>query len=354
MRGGRSFLMATLVALVVATVTPAVASSTSADPFAAVDASMRARVRDDGLMGGVVFVGRNGGMIHDTSVRAVDDRTIIPIASASKWLTSATLMTLVDEGKLALDTPVVDVLPAFRGAKQAVTARQLLSHTSGLLYDACTDDPTTTTAACTDEIATGPAPTTKPGSQFAYSGVGYEVAARIIEVLTGMSFEDAFERRIAVPLGMAETRFDRYGGQTTRHPAPAASATSTVSDYARFLTMLAADGQVTGGRVLSHDSVAEIERDQVKGLRTRHDDAVQITKIPTYGLGVWRDVVGPGDDARVVSGSGAYGFYPWIDRRHGTYGIIGVADLRDGSDYAVPRSQQQARMAWRAAARAAP
>src|SRR5262249_15255697 len=154
-----------------------------------------------------------------------DDSTVIPIASASKWLTSATLMTLVDEGRLTLDTPVATVLPAFRsGAKQRILVRHLLSHTSGLVADPCIGDPSTTTTACTARIASGPAPVTTPGKHFSYSGVGYEVVGRIIEVLTGQSFEDAFQSRIAAPLGMTETRFDQLDGQAVRHPEPAASA----------------------------------------------------------------------------------------------------------------------------------
>jgi hypothetical protein len=95
--------------------------------------------------------------------------------------------------------------------------------------------------------------------------------------------------------------------------------------------------------------VAEIERDQVAGIETRDDGAVQITGIPTYGLGVWRDEVAGDDSIAVVSGSGALGFYPWIDRAHGTYGIVAVADPT-GPEHAVPLSQKIARMTWRAAA----
>jgi hypothetical protein len=102
--------------------------------------------------------------------------------------------------------------------------------------------------------------------------------------------------------------------------------------------------------VLSAASVAEIERDQVIGLDTRQDGAVQITGIPTYGLGVWRDEVADDDTIEVVSGSGALGFYPWIDRVHGTYGIVGVDDEVHGAEHAVPASQQLARQCWEAAA----
>jgi len=60
--------------------------------------------------------------------------------------------------------------------------------------------------------------------------------------------------------------------------------------------------------------------------------------------------LGPDDEIQVVSGSGALGFYPWIDRLHGTYGIVAVDDERNGAEHAVPASQRLARMLWEAAA----
>ena len=101
--------------------------------------------------------------------------------------------------------------------------------------------------------------------------------------------------------------------------------------------------------MLTASSVLEIERDQVRGFDTRDDPAVGITRIPTYGLGVWRDVTDPSDSAVIVSGNGGLGFYPWIDRAHLDYGIVGVADDR-GPDQAVPASQRVARLEWTVAA----
>jgi CubicO group peptidase (beta-lactamase class C family) len=347
----RRCIGALVVVVVLASGVIAAATAAAAkDPFAGLDRSMRNRVANDDLAGGVLLVVRDGDVIHEADFGALDTASVIPIASASKWLTSATLMTLVDEDKVSLDESVSTYVPEFKGAKKAITVRQLLSHTHGLPYADCIGDPTTTTANCTAAIATGADPATKPGKTFSYGGVGYEVAGRIIEVVTGQSFEDAFEARIARPLGMSHTRFDEYQGQRFRHPQPAGSAVSTVDEYAQFLAMLAAGGTTASGRVLSEDSIAEIERDQVRGIDTHRDGAVQITKIPTYGLGVWRDRTNETDDIEVVSGSGAYGFYPWIDRRHGNYGIVGVADLSNGAEHAVPASQRQARVAWRAAA----
>jgi CubicO group peptidase (beta-lactamase class C family) len=327
---------------------PSTAHATT--PFSAADATLRTRVTDDRLPGGVLLVARGDALLHRYAVGRMGERTVIPIASASKWLTSATLMTFVDEGRVRLDDPVSDYLSGFDGAKSDITVRELLSHRSGLPSAACEGDPSSTLARCVRSIARGPDPTAPPGREFHYSGVGYVIAGRLIERLSGTSFEDAFEARIARPLGMHHTRFDGITGPHTRNPAPAASARSSVRDYARFLRMLAHDGAVDGRTVLQPASVAEIERDQVAGLDTSDDAAVQITRIPTYGLGVWRDVVGPDDEIQVVSGSGALGFYPWIDRVHGTSGIVAVDDERNGAEHAVPASQRLARMLWEAAA----
>jgi CubicO group peptidase (beta-lactamase class C family) len=318
--------------------------------FAPADAAMRARVRDDGLPGGVLLVRRGDDVVHRFATGRMTERSVIPIASASKWLTAATVMTFVDEGRLRLDDPVSRYLAGFDGAKGGITVRQLLSHRSGLPAASCEGDPADTLARCAREIATGGDPVSPPGREFHYSGVGFVVAGRLIERLSGLSFEAAFEHRIARPLGMAHTRFDGTGTSHTRNPAPAASARSSVHDYARFLRMLAADGTVDGRTVLQPASVREIERDQVAGLDTSGDDAVQITHIPTYGLGVWRDEVAPDDTVQVVSGSGALGFYPWIDRVHGTSGIVAVDDEVHGPEHAVPASQRIARMLWEAAA----
>ncbi len=346
MRRFAAFVGAALLAMVVTGASMVQAGT----PFAAADATLRTRVADDGLPGGVLLAARGDDVVHRFAVGSIGAHTVFPIASASKWLTSATLMTFVDQGRLHLDDPVSDYLPEFDGAKAAITVRELLSHRTGLPSAVCEGDPSSTLARCVQSIADGRDPAVAPGTEFHYSGVGFVIAGRLIERLSGTSFEDAFEARIARPLGMSHTCFDGIARPHTRNPAPAASARSSVRDYARFLRMLAHDGAVDGRVVLQPSSVAEIERDQVAGLDTRDDGAVQITGIPTYGLGVWRDVVGPDDAIQVVSGSGALGFYPWIDRVHGTYGIVAVDDERNGAEHAVPASQRIARMLWEAAA----
>lgn len=332
--------------LVAPTAAGAQARRAGGSAFQRVDAAMQRRARGHG--GGATVVTHDQTVLFRRGYGGVRTRTVLPIASASKWLTSATLMTLVDEGRLTLDDPVSRFLPTFTGEKGAVTIRSLLSHTSGLADSVCVGDETTTLRACVDETAASPEPLSATRS-FHYSAVGYAVAGRIIEVVTGESFERAFEDRIAKPVGMSVTRFDRAGRATNQNPDPSASAVSSVDDYARFLDMVLHLGTAGTRRVLTPGSVSEIERDQVRGFDTSQDAAVAITRIHTYGLGVWRDVADPSDGTLVASGNGGLGFYPWIDRAHSTYGIVGVADDR-GPDQAVPASQRVARLEWSTAA----
>ena len=350
----RSVVVAVLVAgaLVVTGVGGVGGVAVAADPYAKADAAMRARMRRDDLGGGALVVRRDGVTLHQQTFGNWTMGKVVPIASASKWLTAATLMTFVDEGRLSLDDPVSRFFPGFaRDGKRAITVRMLLSHTHGLVSPGCEGDPRLTLQQCAQKAADGPAPAYPPGEQFHYGGTGFVVAGAIVERLSRRSFERAFESRIARPLGMTHTTFDHYGSSRsrTRNPAPAASAQSSTADYTKFVAMLAAGGTARGKRILDVSSVAEIERDQVAGIDTSDDGAVQITGIPTYGLGVWRDEVGGDDSIEVVSGSGALGFYPWIDRVHGNYGIVAVVDS-SGPEHAVPLSQKIARMTWRAAA----
>jgi CubicO group peptidase (beta-lactamase class C family) len=304
-----------------------------------VDDAMAERLRADDLPGAVDLVVRDGKVLHDASYGSYDRRTVVPIASASKWLTSAVIMTLVEEGKLSLDAPVATYLPEWAGDKQGVTLRRLLSHQAGVPGSApCLGDPDMTLRECASSIAD-----TKleyaPGTEFRYGNAGYSVAAAVAEVAGGASFTRLFADRIATPLGMTATSFSGRDGRTDANPVPAAGATSTMDDYARFVAMMANDGVAPDGRrVLQASSVAEIERDQVKGLDTHDDFAVQITGFGTYGLGTWRDRADAADTTQMVSGSGSVGFYPWIDRERHAYGVLLVNDSAGGSGRAVRSS----------------
>ncbi len=114
-------------AAVIAGALPA-GAATRPDPFRGVDRATSARVRGQG--GGAVLVVRDRTTLHERGFDGFSPTTKFPIASASKWLTTATLLTLVDAGRVRIDDPVARFLPAFGGDKAAITVRSLLSHTS--------------------------------------------------------------------------------------------------------------------------------------------------------------------------------------------------------------------------------
>lgn len=314
--------------------------------FAGVDEMLEGRVGRESLDGMGLLVVVDGVELRDRSYGDYTSDTVIPIASASKWLTAATMMTLVDEGRISLDDPVSKWLPDFTGTTGDATIRQLLSHTAGIAQAQCIWDQRSTLETCVRSIATRAAEY-PPGTDFSYGNTSFSIAGRIIEVATGLTFEKAFERRIAQPVGMPHTRFDGNYYPTESNPVPAASAESTLGDYGRFVRMLSQDGVIDGRRILSATSVREMETDSVRGIDTHRDSAVRTTGIPTYGLGTWRDVTGADDVGMITSGNGAYGFYPWVDRARNSYGVLLVFDQR-GSDRAVPESQREVHAVWSA------
>lgn len=314
--------------------------------FVDVDGVIGRRVAQDDLDGAALLVVRDGHTFRNTGYSAYNTSTVVPIASASKWLTAATMLSLVDDGLVALDDKVSDHLPEFTGISGDATIRQLLSHTSGIAQADCIWDEASSLRACVSRIARSNS-TTNPGTRFSYGNTSFSVAGRIIEIVTGLSFESAFQQRIAGPVGMTSTTFVGNFYPTAANPVPAASAQSNLDDYGRFVNMLSQGGEIDGTRVLAGSSVLEMERDQVSALDTSGDSAVRTTGIPSYGLGTWRDVVTADDRGMIVSGNGAYGFYPWIDRARNSYGVLLVFDER-GSDVAVPESQMIAHMAWAA------
>lgn len=345
-RSPATYFRSAVVVVVILCTAVAGCGSTSTPPtktipttFAEIDALMSSRLRTANLDGAGILVVSNGGTSHEEFFGDYTSDSIIPIASASKWLTAATMMTLVDEGIVSLDDPVSKFLPQFIGQTGNATIRQLLSHTSGIGNAACVWESGQSLERCVDLIASQPV-AFQPGEQFNYGNTSFSVAGRIIEVVTGQSFERAFESRIAQPLGMSRTRFDGKSYPTDANPVPAASAESTLDDYGAFVAMIFNRGIHHGVRVLSEQSIFAMEENAVSGVDTNGDSAVRTTGIPTYGLGTWRDITTTSDVGVVTSGNGAYGFYPWVDRSRNGYGLIFVYDQR-GAELAVPESQRQ-------------
>ncbi|MGW5687160.1 serine hydrolase domain-containing protein [Nonomuraea sp. NPDC003754] len=132
----------------------------------------------------------------------MDARTLIQIGSTTKLHTAVLVMTLVDEGVLDLDTPVVRHLPELRlsdaAATASVTARHLLSMTSGI-DNGFYDDPA-------DYLATlsGMRMLFAPGDGYSYSNASTVVSGALVARLTGSSWDEALRRRVFEPLGLRE------------------------------------------------------------------------------------------------------------------------------------------------------
>ncbi|WP_406135729.1 serine hydrolase [Streptomyces sp. NBC_01089] len=241
--------------------------------------------------GGELALAACGVLNKDTGVRATDD-SLFQIGSLTKVWTATLIMQLVDEGKLDLDAPVSDVLPELRlsdpRALEQLTVRHLLTHTSGIDGDIFTD--TGRGDDClrgyVDQLVTA-AQIHPPGVTFSYCNSGFVLAGRIVEKLTGMSWDSAVKERLCSPLGLTHTvtlpeealRFrtatghDAEGGQDPRpvpvwglprSAGPAGLITASAADVLAFARMHLAGGTAADGtRVLSERAAHAMTEKQV-------------------------------------------------------------------------------------------
>jgi CubicO group peptidase (beta-lactamase class C family)/predicted outer membrane protein len=322
---------------------------------------------DQGRTAGVMtLVARRGTVVHwdahgwrvlDEDPLERDD--IFRIYSMTKPVTSVAVMMLVEEGRLSLDTPLADVLPAFSGqqvwdngnlrpAAGPILIRHLLTHTSGLGYGDIGRTPVDSlyrvarlgvwgTAGDLEETVNAVASLPlifDPGTRWSYS-ISTDVLGRVVEVVSGRSLDDFFRTRIFEPLGMDDTGFHVPAGELGRftavygpgegglrviespadgqHTRPATwlsgggGLTSTASDYFRFAQMLLNDGELDGVRLLRPETV--------RLMRSNHlpDELVPIGiggADQGFGLGF---AVSHGERPGSFRWLGIAGTYFWID-----------------------------------------
>ncbi|MDG5808180.1 serine hydrolase [Streptomyces ossamyceticus] len=282
----------------------------------------------------------SGVLNRQTGVEATTD-SVFQLGSIAKVYTAALIMQLVESGDLDLDAPVVSVLPEFATidpeATKVITTRMLLSHTSGLTCDFHLDTGRgDDSLAKYVEAAKGVAMDCPPGTAVSYSGIGYVVLGRIVEVLTGTTWDQALKDRLFTPLGLTHTmtlpeevlpfraamgHLAGPDGEQTLAPAwdlmpraagPAARVCATAGDLVRFAKLhLDGGGAADGTRVLGPDSVAAMQR--------RETDVPDKWTVSADGWGLgwtlydWDGVPGFGHDGasigqyaylRVVPGAG--------------------------------------------------
>lgn len=225
------------------------------------------------------------------------------IASLGKYLAAATIMTLVDEGKINLDTPMSSYLPWLQGKNlyETYTVRDVLAHHTCIVADSAEFD---NRQGVDLDVATRGVVNANPfqagmAYPIQYSSTSYKLAARVAEAVSGKKWEVLFNERIASKCEMTNTHFERFSD----NPDVGKGAQSSPNDYAHFMEMLRNDGDFYGTRVLSADSVREMEKLQLGSLE--------------YGLGCWVFA-----DVSEVAAQGATGSRAWINRTNKTYAVL--------------------------------
>ena len=237
------------------------------------------------------------------------------IASQSKPIAATTLMVLVDEGKVSLDDPVEKYLPEFKeqwliverdGEHQLlkkpqhpILLRNLLNHTSGMLYKTPIEQPTLDLIPLDQRMhAYVMSPLQfEPGAKHLYANAGINTAARIVELVSGMPYETFLAERLFKPLGMKDTTFHPSAEQLqrlakgykpsasgttmeegpipqlryplddpTRCVQPAGGLFSTAEDLLKFYRMIFHQGVCAGQRILSDEAVRQMTTKQTGDL----------------------------------------------------------------------------------------
>ncbi|MGW1195451.1 serine hydrolase domain-containing protein [Streptomyces sp. NPDC002536] len=242
---------------------------------------------------GAVLAVLSGGEIHElasgvlhtgTGVETTTD-SVFQIGSVSKGYTAALVLSLADAGKLDLDQPVVTILPDFAltdaEAARTITPRQLLNHTSGIEGDYVND--TGRGDDCLARYVDGTRNvglTNPPGATMSYSSTAYNVLGRIVEVVTGRTWDEALKELICDPLGLRQTmtlpeevlRFRAAMGHMgepgedptptplwnmlPRSAGPYGGISATAADVVRFARLFIDGGTAPDGtRVLSTTAV---------------------------------------------------------------------------------------------------
>ncbi|SNY37727.1 Dipeptidyl aminopeptidase/acylaminoacyl peptidase [Paractinoplanes atraurantiacus] len=249
-----------------------------------------------GLPGAVLGISRGEEQIEvaygvvnaDTGVETTTD-SVFQIGSISKVWTATLVQQLADEGKLELDAPIVDVLPELALADPGVTAkltmRHLLTHTSGIDGDVFTD--TGRGDDCLEKYVTGlrdVAQNHPLGATWSYCNSGFSLAGRVVEKLTGGTWDQAVQERIIKPLGLRRTGtlpeealLHRAAAGHVPGPkvapvwtlpralGPAGLITSTAADLLAFARLHLAGGLAPDGtRLISEAGAAAMAAEQVE------------------------------------------------------------------------------------------
>ncbi|MBS1932393.1 MAG: beta-lactamase family protein [Bacteroidetes bacterium] len=268
-----------------------------------------------GDLGGNVaaLIWKDGKIIYQEQIGNMDTNKITPIASCSKWLTAALAMTFVDEGKISLEDSIGKFLPLFsQYGKGHIKIKHCLSHTTGIeseplnLFTILHENSYSSLETQVDDIARKKKLIATPGTEFRYSNIGLSIVARILEVISNKSFEELFQERIAIPLGMTNTSFGK--GKLV---SPSGGARSTADDYMHFLVMILNNGNYDGKQIISETSIQKMQEAQT--ILTAIKYAPKGAEGFNYALGEWVQEADKNGKSIVLTSPGFFGTWPYVD-----------------------------------------
>jgi methyl acetate hydrolase len=360
-------------------------------------------VASGAVAGASAFVGNRDGVTFSSvaglrdpsSGAAMEEDTIFQIASMTKAITSVAAMQLVERGLLSLDAPVGAIVPELdapqviegfddngtiilRPAKCAITARHLLTHTSGLGYEFVSEAMVRARGPAGSPLMGSKAALITPllfdpGEKWEY-GISTDWLGLVVEALSGKTLGEWFSDEICGPLGMSDTGFSvtesmaprraalmATGEDGVRFPLPieigggpeaevlsgGGGLYSSGPDYMRFLRMILNKGALDGITILTPESVAEMSRNQVAPLRAGAMESINfMLALPGdsfpdqhtgWGLGfLINPETGPnGRAAGSLSWAGIANTYYWIDPASDVTGLVMMQYLPFGDPAAL-------------------
>jgi CubicO group peptidase (beta-lactamase class C family) len=306
------------------------------------------------------------GYADVASKKPMSPDTLFWIASMTKPVTGVAILMLQDEGKLHVSDPVSKYLPEFADLKSPsgkpanLTISQILTHTSGLGEASGPAEKGAHTLSDLVPLWLAAPMQYEPGEKWRYTQSGINAASRIVEVVSGMSFDTFLEKRLFKPLGMKHTTFylgdkeranlvTAYAknkdtgvlesvpprsdfGPRTRPPLGNGGLYSTGPDYARFCQMLLNGGKLGMRRYLSADAMKYLSTPQTGDLPTGFFQGGPYGQHgKDYGWGIGTCVLKTpheGVPAMLSPGTfghgGAWGTQAWIDPVKGVAYVLMV------------------------------
>jgi CubicO group peptidase (beta-lactamase class C family) len=356
--------------------------------------AMQAMIAKNEIAGAVTVVVKKDTVLHLESTGFADvaakkpmtPGTLFWIASMTKPITGAAILMLQDGGKLNVADPVAKYLPEFAklktpsGKPANLTITQILTHTSGLGEAGGPEAQKAKTLADLVPLWLAAPMQYEPGEKWKYTQSGINAAARIVEVVSGMTFDAFLQKELFDPLGMKHTTFylttelrsqlaTAYAknketgllepvpprpefGPRDRPPQGNGGLYSTATDYARFCQMLLNGGSLNGHRYLTPAAMKFLMTPQTGDLPTGFfQNATFGNHGANYGWGIATCILRTpheGVPAMLSPGSfghgGAWGTQAWIDPVKGVAYVLMVQRSNfpnsDASD--VRREFQQA------------